>query len=135
MSKDTTNKPGTLLGLAALALTLATLGAWVVLLRRVAIPENRFVFLGLFALAAGLGVAAFARRTRWFGGVAAVLAIVMSAFFAFTVSISAQEVAPNSIRVGETIPQFTALLEDGSTFDSSSLQGQLVLLKFFRAHW
>ena len=135
MSKVNQNKPGTLLGLAALALTIATLGGWVVLLRRVAIPENRIVFLGLFVLAAGLGVAAFVRRTRWFGGVAAVLAIVMSAFFAFTVSISGQEVAPNSIRVGETIPQFTALLEDGATFDSSSLQGQLVLLKFFRAHW
>lgn len=134
---DTQNrsKTGTALGVSALLLTLATLGLWVVLIRRVAIPENRGMFLLLFAAAAALGVAAFVRRTRWYGGVAAVLAVVMSVFFSFTVAISRQEVAPNSIKVGETIPQFTALLDSGETFDSASLRGQLVLLKFFRAHW
>lgn len=129
------SKPGTALGVCALLLTLTTLGFWILLVRRVAIPENRVIFLVLFAAAAALGVAAFVRRTRWFGGVAAVLAILMSVFFSFTVAISRQEVAPNSIEVGETIPQFTALLDSGETFDSASLDGKLVLLKFFRAHW
>ncbi|MEM6705199.1 MAG: hypothetical protein AAF690_20935 [Acidobacteriota bacterium] len=128
-------KPGTALGLLALGIAAATLSVWVLLIRRVAIPENRGIFLFLCGLTAALAVGAFVRRTRWYGGIAAVLALAGSALFSFTVAISGQEVAPNSIRVGETIPQFTALLEDGDTFDSTSLRGQLVLLKFFRAHW
>lgn len=126
---------GTLLGFVALALAVGTTFVWFRQVRLVAIPENRTLFVGLWALAIALGVAAFVKRTRWFGGIAAALGILVGAFLPFTVAISRQEVAPNSIQVGETIPAFTALDDRGQLFDSSSLAGQLVLIKFFRAHW
>ena len=135
MTRDESRRVGTALGLVAFALALATVALWFRQAREVAIPENRSIFLALWILAAALGVAAFVKRTRWFGGVPAVLAIVLGAFLPFTVAISRQEVAPDGIKVGETMPHFTALDDQGQSFDSATLAGQLVLLKFFRAHW
>jgi len=126
---------GTALGLSSLLLAAATVVFWFRAARLVAIPENRALFVALWVLAIVLGVAAFVMRTRWFGGVAALLGIALGLFLPFTIAISRQEVAPNGIKAGETIPQFTALTDEGESFDSASLSGQLVLLKFFRAHW
>ena len=39
------------------------------------------------------------------------------------------------LQVGATIPAFDALDEHGERFDSASLEGHPVLIKFFRAHW
>jgi len=64
-----------------------------------------------------------------------VLGIVIGGFLTFTVAISRQEVAADGIRVGATIPQFAALDENGELFDSSSLDGKPILMKFFRGHW
>ncbi len=135
MARDDSKKAGTTLGLVAFALAAGTVAIWFRQAREVAIPENRVVFLAFWGLAVVLGVAAFVKRTRWFGGVAAVLGIVLGALLPFTVAISRQEVAPNGIKVGETMPHFTALDDQGQSFDSATLAGQLVLLKFFRAHW
>ncbi len=66
---------------------------------------------------------------------AAVLAIFIGSLLPFTVAISRQEVAADAIRVGDTIPHFTAVDEHGQLFDSDSLRGHPVLIKFFRAHW
>ncbi len=134
MSTDS-RKVGTTLGLLSPIVAGGTLLLWFRQVRQVAIPENRALFVAFCVVAAALGIAAFVKRTRWFGGIAAVLGIVTSALLPFTVAISRQEVAPNAIKVGETIPRFSALDDRGQRFDSSSLAGQLVLLKFFRAHW
>ena len=99
------------------------------------IPENRTAFVVVWLSAAALGVGALVARTRWFGGVAAVLAILIGSFLPFTVAISRQEVSPTGIQVGQTIPHFTALDDEGQRFDSASLQGRVVLMKFFRGHW
>ncbi len=128
-------KVGTRLGLLALVVAAATIAVWFRQVGQVALPENRLVFILLFLVAAGLGVGAFVARTRWFGGVAAVLAVGVASFFLFTVSISRQEVAPNGIQVGDTMPRFTALDDQGELFDSKTLEGKPVLMKFFRAHW
>jgi hypothetical protein len=128
-------KIGTSLGFAALALAAVTVALWFRQINQVDIPENRAVFVVVFLTAAALGVGAFVARTRWFGGVAAVAAIVIGSFFPFSVAISRQEVVPHGIQIGETIPQFVALDDKGQRFDSHSLAGQVVLMKFFRAHW
>ena len=86
-------------------------------------------------MAASLGVAAFAIGSRWFGGIPAILAIVAGSFFSFTVAISPQQVAENPIRVGDTIPVFSALEDTGERFRSGDLSGSPVLIKFFRGHW
>jgi peroxiredoxin len=51
------------------------------------------------------------------------------------VSISRQQLGDDAIAVGSTIPSFTATDEHGKIFDSQSLAGQPVLIKFFRGHW
>jgi cytochrome oxidase Cu insertion factor (SCO1/SenC/PrrC family) len=82
-----------------------------------------------------LGVAAFVRGTRWYGGLAAVLAILIGIFLPATMAVSPQKVAAGAIQVGDTMPRFEAVDEFGKGFDSASLHGHLLLIKFFRAHW
>jgi cytochrome oxidase Cu insertion factor (SCO1/SenC/PrrC family) len=112
-----------------------TVALWFRQINQVDIPENRTAFVAFFLTAAALGVGAFVAGTRWFGAVAAVPAIFIGLLLPFTVAVSRQEVAPNGIQVGDTIPHFTAVDEHGELFDSASLQGHTVLMKFFRAHW
>ena len=128
-------KLGTTLGLLAFVVAAATVVLWFRQANQVDIPENRAVFVAFFLAGAALGVSAFVAGTRWFGGVAALLAIVVGSFLPFTVAISRQEVAANAIGVGDTIPHFTAVDEHGERLDSDSLRGHPVLIKFFRAHW
>ncbi len=130
-----TKKVGTSLGFLAFAVAAVTVTLWFRQINQVDIPENRTVFVVFFLTAAALGVGAFVARTRWFGGVAALLGIIIGSFLTFTVAISRQEVAPDGIQVGQTIPHFTALDDKGQRFDSQSLDGQVVLIKFFRGHW
>ncbi len=130
-----TKKVGTSLGFVALAIAVVTVMLWFRQIHEVDIPENRTAFVVVFLAAAALGVGAFVARTRWFGGIAAVVAILVGSFFLFSVAIGRQEVAANGIQVGDTIPHFTAVDEHGQLFDSDSLRGHPVLIKFFRAHW
>ena len=128
-------KPGTKLGLAALGMATAFFVAWFAVNRQVGIPEDRTVFVIGFLLAAALGIAAFVRGTKWYGGLAALFAILIGVFLPLTMSVSRQQVAAGAIQVGDTIPHFEAVDEFGKRFDSASLHGHLVLIKFFRAHW
>ena len=130
-----TKKVGTTLGFVALAVAALTLVLWFRQVARVDLPEDRTLFVVSFLTAAALGVGAFVARTRWFGALPAVVAILIGSFLPFTVAISRQEVGPNAIRVGDTIPHFTAPDGRGELFDSESLRGHPVLIKFFRAHW
>ena len=128
-------KKGTPYAWAGLALAAAVLSLWILLTMQVAIPENRSVFVIAFFSAAALGVTAFVRGVSWVSGPAAGLAVVIGLFVPFTIGVSRQEVATASIQVGDVIPAFTGLDEHGETFDSAALDGHLVLIKFFRAHW
>ena len=113
----------------------ATVALWFRQIGQVDIPEDRTTYVVFFLSAAALGVGAFAAGARWFGGVAAALAIIIGSFFPFTVAISRQEVAANAIRVGDSIPVFSALDENGEVFESKTLAGKPALIKFFRGHW
>jgi xanthine/uracil/vitamin C permease (AzgA family) len=128
-------KTGTKLGLLALVVAVGCTMTWFHQVDRVDLPENRTAFVTVWLTAVALGVAAFVKGPGWIGGIAAVPAIVIGLFLPFTVSISRQEVAPGSIQVGDTIPHFTAPDDRGEIFDSASLRGHPVLIKFFRAHW
>lgn len=130
-----TTKPGTKLGLAALGVALAFFFGWFAMNNAVGIPENRTFFVIGWLLAVFLGVGAFVRGTKWYGGIAAVVGIFIGTFLPMTVYISPQQVGEGAIQVGDTIPQFKAVDEFGEGFNSESLQGHLVLIKFFRAHW
>ncbi len=130
-----TMKTGTKLALLALVVVVGTAIRWFYLARQVALPENRTAFVVFFLAAAALGVAAFFKGAGWGGRAAALVAILIGSFLPFTVAISRQEVASHGIEVGATIPHFTALDDTGERFDSDSLRGHPVLIKFFRAHW
>ena len=123
------------LGLAALGVVVMAGIFWVRALQRVEIPANRGAFVAAAVLAAILGVLALASGPGWLGGIAAGLSVLVSSFFLFTVAIGDQKLSEDAIQVGATIPAFTATDEHGQTFDSQSLAGHPVLIKFFRAHW
>ena len=127
--------PGTVLGFLAPLIAVATTIAWFHLADQVAIPEDRTLFIIFFLLAPVAGIAAFILGTRWYGGVAAIPGIVIGLFLPFTVYISPQQVAENPIRVGDQIPYFTAIDDEGVRFESDALAGTPTLIKFFRAHW
>ena len=133
--KTGTKKVGTTLGVLALVVAAATVALWFRQIGQVDIPEDRTTYVISFLSAVALGVGAFVAGVRWFGGVAAGLAIVIGSFFPFTVAISRQEVAANAIRVGDSIPVFSALDENGEVFESETLAGKPTLIKFFRGHW
>ena len=128
-------KLGTTLGFAAFGVAALTMMVWFRQINQVDIPENRIVFAVFFLSAVALAIGAFMKRTRWFGAIPALLAIVIGGFFPFSMSISRQEVATTGIQIGQMIPHFKALNRHGELFDSASLDGKLVLMKFFRGHW
>lgn len=123
-----------LAGLALLTFT-ATTAAWVGRIRRVAIPSNRSWFLGSWLTALLLGVSSFYNPgAGWFGGVMATIAMLGSGLFLVLYSLGKQGVG-DAIAVGDTMPQFTSLDENRETFESSTLAGSPILIKFFRGHW
>jgi hypothetical protein len=129
-------KTGTKLGIAALALAVSTFVYWFHLAGQVNLPDDRTGFVLVFLTAAGLGVAAYVKGTGLIGGFPPAVAILIGLFLPFTIYVSPQDVeAARVIKVGDTIPHFSALDDRGETFDSSSLDDHLVLIKFFRAHW
>jgi hypothetical protein len=128
-------KLATSLGFAAFGVAALTMAAWFRQIDQVDIPENRIVFAIFFLGAVALAISAFVMRTRWFGAIPALLAIVIGGFFPFSMTISSQEVATTGIQVGQTMPQFKALDRSGAWFDSASLDGKPAIIKFFRGHW
>ncbi len=128
-------KTGTKLGILALVVALGCMVAWSYHIRTVDIPENRVAFVVVFLAAAALGVATFVKGPGWIGGLTAAPAIFIGLLVPFTVAISTQEVTANVIQVGDTIPHFRAFDSQGVVFDSDSMHGHIVLIKFFRAHW
>ncbi len=126
----------TALGILAIVVVVAAVVLWFRRIQTVAIPEDRRAFVAAFVVGALLGAAAlFLGPPAWPIRVALWLTTFAGAFFALTVGISAQKVGGDAIRVGATLPAFTAIDEDGATFDSQGLAGHPVLIKFFRGHW
>ena len=129
-------KTGTKIALVAAVIAAVTARYWFYLAAEVSLPTDRTGFVIVFLAAAAMGIYALIKRTSWLGAIPAVFAIVVGAFLPFTVSISAQIVERGSvIEVGDSIPRFTSIDGQGRAFDSSSLNGHLILIKFFRAHW
>jgi len=125
----------TVLAFAALLLLGGSVVLWFRRANDVRIPSNRALFVAAWLGSAALGVTALALGAGWLGGIAAVLATFGGCFFSFLVAISAQAVAPDALKVGAKLPEFSATDENGALFASSSLAGAPVLIKFFRGHW
>jgi len=124
-----------LIGGIALLVAGATTAVWFHAAVTLHLPRNRSGFVVGWVLGALLGLVALVGDPGWAGGGAAALAAAMSCFLVFTVAVSRQEVGEDAIRVGDALPSFRAPDEHGAVFDSASLSGQRILLKFFRGHW
>ena len=124
-----------LLGLLAFLLVLGSLSLWFVRIQRVQIPEDRRGFVASWLSGAALGVFALMSGPGWLAGAAALVAVFAGLFFSVLYFVSAQRVADGAIRVGEPLRDFSAVDENGETFELASLAGHPVLLKFFRGHW
>jgi hypothetical protein len=125
----------TLLGIASLLLAAAAIWLWFRQVNLVALPEDRTLFVAAFIGIVVMGLSALVLRSRWFGVIPALLAIIASTFMTATIYISPQQVADNPIKVGDTIPTFVALNDQGERFNSNTLSGKPTLIKFFRGHW
>lgn len=124
-----------IMALAALTVFVASGARWLGNMRRVTIPDRRWPFLLAWGAAAVLGVASFTEPgAGWVSAVPAVLAAVGGAGMLSLYALGVQRAA-SPIGVGEHIPVFTALDEQRRRFESPSLDGTLVLIKFFRGHW
>ena len=126
---------GTALGVVAALLAVLVTLLWFRQVNLVALPGDRTIFVLGWVLAAALGFGALVLGVRWFGGIPAVLAILLGGGLPFTVYISPQQVADNPIAVGDTIPAFVLLDDTGKRFNSNVLAGKPALIKFFRGHW
>ena len=126
---------GMALGIVALLGAVGSGVLWFRAMGAVGLPANRSGFVAAWICAGALGIVAMAQEPGWFGGIASVLSVMGASFFLFTIAISRQQVNTDAISVGATLPDFSAADERGEPFDSSSLAGHPVLIKFFRGHW
>ena len=126
---------GTSLAFLALVLVVGSLALWFRGMSQLSVPRNRTLYVATWLGGAGLGLVALTQGAGWLGALPAGLSILAGCFFSFTVAISRQQVAAGAVSVGASLPGFRAPDEHGGTFDSASLSGHPVLIKFFRGHW
>ena len=121
------------LGLLGLLIILVTTGTWFWRAWRVRIPTSTpYPFIMLWAFGLVLGIVALMGETESSYAAWAVGVGVSLLYLIFT---GAQKVSDTMINVGDQIPAFNGTNDEGETFDSSSLSGSRVLIKFFRGHW
>ena len=124
-----------ILGWLALATIAVSFGLWGRAIRKVSIPENRSPFVIAWLGGATLGLLALTGGADLIGRIPAWIALGTGLILCFTILIGTQKVGPDAIRTGDTMPAFTAVDENGEPFDSHSLSGNFVLIKFYRGHW
>ena len=126
---------GLILAIASLVIVLATWVRWFKTALRQAVPDNLAGFVLAMATGLVLAITAFFNESGLVGGVLAAAATFMSLFWLLATAAGKQKTGVAKIVVGQPLPAYTALNEDGSSFDSQSLNGAPYLLKFFRGHW
>jgi hypothetical protein len=123
------------LGIAALIVIVGSGVLWFRAAFSLRLPENRAFYIGAWIVGVLLASAALANGPAWFGGTMATLALLVGSFFLFAVAVSRQVLAEDAIAPGKTMPAFGALDDKSESFESASLSGKPLLIKFFRGHW
>ncbi len=120
------------LGIFALLIVTGTMTRWFWRAWSVNVPKTPYLFQGLSVLALVLGIVPLYQGT---GDPFAPWAVGLAVLFLYLTSTGAQKIDGTTVDVGDALPAFTALDENGDLFDSASLAGSGLLLKFFRGHW
>ena len=126
---------GLTLSLLAFAIVFATGFRWFQLVSAVAIPRNRGFYVAAMLAGLGCAIAALLQSPGVIGVIFSGLAIILGGLFVILWAISAQKGGTGALQLGEPLLHFSAPDHQGNTFDSSTLDGRPILLKFFRGHW
>jgi len=126
---------GNSVGISSFIIVIAMWAIWFFLLKKVKIPRVRSPFVMTMLLGITLAIVALTRDPGVIGEIAAVVAILMGGIFIVFRMQSALEKKTSTVAVGKPILDFTALDDQGRTFELASLRGRPFLLKFFRGHW
>jgi hypothetical protein len=126
---------GLILGITSLVVVISTWRFWLKRAFRQSLPDNIVGFILAMVIGLGMAIAAFLQGVGIVGGVAAGFAAIASIFFLLATAAGKQKTGAPKIIVGQPLPVFNALTEDGATFSSEELDGTPYLLKFFRGHW
>jgi hypothetical protein len=124
-----------LLGFGGISLFAVTTTVWFSRAKHVAIPDSRLAFLLGWASAGFLGAASFASPgAGWFTGIFGGLALVGCLLMLGLYALGKQKTG-SAILVGDVVPTFEAVDDQGRTYTSDALIGTPTLIKFFRGHW
>ena len=126
---------GLYISILAFAIVFATGFRWFQLVYAVALPKNRGGFVASMLVGVGCAIAALLQSPGTAGVIFSSLAILLGSFFVFTWTISAQKGGSGALQLGAPLLRFSAPDHQGNLFDSSTLDGRPILLKFFRGHW
>ncbi len=123
---------------------VAVAGSWVTYMATVPsgkVPVRPIGHIVAQVLGVALGVAGISMGVTA-GGLTLVgtialgsLSIPMGLLFPLILSQRKTPIGSLAVQVGEPLLPFSATDSQGRHFDSESLRGQRVLLKFFRGHW
>ena len=120
------------LGLFALALLLGSATRWFWRAMQVNVPESFNLYKSLWITGLVLGGIAYYQNPN---DPFAPSAIGIGLLLVYLIFTGGQRMSSEAIAVGDSLPHFTAVDADDNPFDSISLEGKRVLLKFFRGHW
>lgn len=123
------------LALVSVVLLAGFIASWMTMIKQVQLEKGRWLLrllAGTSMVVAGL---AFALGVELFGGILAGVAMGVSILFLVLSSLSRQSSNTPAVAVGQPMLEFSAPDENGEIFDSASLSGKPILLKFFRGHW
>lgn len=130
-------------GLAATGMALVLLG-WVTYLATVprgtvpVVPTRHMIAEGvglLLAIGALTQLGGASLSVVIAIGLMTTVSVTGGSLFFFLLTQRKTPIGDITIAVGDTLPRFTATDHEGAAFDSESLRGERVLLKFFRGHW
>ncbi len=123
------------LALVSVALLAGFIASWMTMIKQVQLEKGRWLLRLLAGTSMVVAGFAFAQGVELLGGILAGVAMGVSILFLVLSSLSRQSSNTPAVAVGQPMLEFSAPDENGEIFDSASLSGKPILLKFFRGHW
>lgn len=120
------------IGLIGFVIVVAAAARWFWRAWNVDLPKTPRTFQSLLLIGLICGAVSL---YMGFDDVFAGWAIGVAVVLIFLTATGAQRVDGEMIEVGDKVPAFSGVDDQGDAFDSASMNGSPVLLKFFRGHW